>query len=54
MLRWDGYVMRRKKDDITKVIMLNNMEGIKRKRGRPKTRWMDYIEGDLKRLGVVN
>ena len=36
-LRWAGHVMRSEKD-ITKVIMLNKIGGIKRKRRRPKTR----------------
>ena len=42
--------------DITKVIMLNIIEGVKRKRDRPNKsmRCMDSIEEVLKRLGVVN
>ena len=34
--------------------MSNKTEGIRRKRIRPKTRWTDYIEGDLKTPGIVN
>ena len=33
--------------------MLNKIERIKRKRNGPKTIWMDGIEGDLKRPGVI-
>ena len=38
--------------DITKV-MLNKEEEIKRKKGRPKKRWMDCIEEVLKRLAMI-
>lgn len=34
--------------------MLNKLEGIKIKRRRPKTRWMNPTEGDWKKLRVVN
>ena len=33
--------------------MLNKEEEITRKRGRQNVGWMDCMEGDLKRLGVV-
>ena len=39
--------MRRDKDDITNVIMLKKIEGIKRRRGRPKRKEMDCMEEDL-------
>ena len=48
------HVTRRENDDITKLILLNKIEGIKRKRSRPKTGCTEWIEGGLKRLEVVN
>ena len=44
--------MRKEKADTVKVIII--IEGRKIKRIRSNIRWMDCIEVDLKRLGVVN
>jgi hypothetical protein len=38
---------------MTKKIMKTKMEG-KRKRGRPRKRWIDEVEEDLKILGKRN
>jgi cobyric acid synthase len=52
-LRWAGHVIRREHEKIIKGLMIVKLEG-KRKKGRPRMRWMDGVEKDLKNLGVVN
>jgi hypothetical protein len=45
--------MRGENEGIIKRLMIVKPEG-KRKRGRPKMRWMDGVEKDLRKLDVVN
>jgi hypothetical protein len=52
-MRWTGRVIRRENEDIIKRIMLVIPEG-KRKKGRPRMRWMNCVEKDLRNLFVVN
>jgi hypothetical protein len=47
-----GHVIRTE-NEIIKRIMLVKLQG-KRKKGRPRMRWMDGVEKDLRNLGVVN
>jgi hypothetical protein len=47
------HVIRREHEGIVKRIMLVKPEG-KRKKGRPRMRWMDGVEKDLRNLAVVN
>ena len=50
-LQWFGHVYRQEEDeDIRKVADLNI--GGRRKRGRPKQRWRDTIQSDLKKYGL--
>ena len=50
-LQWFGHVYRREEDeDIRKVADLK-VDG-RRKRGRPKQRWRDTIQSDLKKYGL--
>jgi hypothetical protein len=51
-LRWAGHVIRRENEEIIKRLMIVKPEG-KRKKGRPRMRWMDGVDG-LRNLGVVN
>jgi hypothetical protein len=55
-MRWAGHaghVTRRENEEIVKRLMIVKSEG-KRKKGRPKMRWMDCVKKDLRNLGVVN
>ena len=50
-LRWIGHVMRMEEDNATRRLTLLRPDG-GRRRGRPKLRWMDGVEEDLRKLGV--
>ncbi|KAL4132087.1 hypothetical protein QTP88_009302 [Uroleucon formosanum] len=50
-LRWLGYVMRREETSAVRVVMKMNVE-MKRGRGRPKKRWLENIENDVKAFGL--
>jgi hypothetical protein len=52
-LIWAGHGIRRENEEIIKRLTIVKLEG-KRKKGRPRMRWMDGVEKDLKNLGVVN
>jgi hypothetical protein len=52
-LRWAGYVIRRENEEIIKILMIVKLEG-KKKKGRPRMRWMDGVEKYLRNLGVVD
>ena len=50
-LRWYGHVKRREKDYLGKRMMEMAVAG-KRKRGRPRRRWMDLVREDMERIGA--
>jgi hypothetical protein len=52
-IRWLGHVERMSNDRMPKTILNAKMEG-DRKRGRPKKRWINDIEQDLRKLGIRN
>jgi hypothetical protein len=52
-LRRPGHVIRRENEEIIKRLIIVKPEG-KRKKGRPRMRWMDGMEKDLWNLAVVN
>ena len=50
-LNWYGHVMRRDGENIPRKVLRADIPG-KRKRGRPKTRWKDVCQQDLKSTGL--
>ena len=50
-LRWYGHVMRRDQEYAGRKIMEMELPG-KRKRGRPKRRFLDVVKEDMKEVGV--
>ena len=45
-LKWYGHVLRREDEYVSKRVMVIEVPG-KRRRGRPKRRWLDNIKNDL-------
>ena len=45
-LKWCGHVLRREDEYVGKSVMAMEVPG-KRRRGRPKRRWLDNIKNDL-------
>jgi hypothetical protein len=43
--------MGRDKTNAVRVVVKINIEG-KRRRGRPKNRWLDTIENDMRAIGI--
>src|SRR5436190_23604898 len=52
-IRWLGHVERLAEERTAKKIMNWKQDG-KKKRGRPKKRWLDEVEKDLEKLGIKN
>jgi hypothetical protein len=50
-LEWTGHVVRMSDDRTVKKVFVGKPDG-KRKAGRPRLRWLDCIEIDLKSMGV--
>ena len=50
-LRWYGHVMRRDKEYVGRKMMEMELPG-KRRRGRPKRRFLDVVKEDMKEVGV--
>ena len=50
-LRWYGHVKRREEDYVGKRLMEMAVLG-RRKRGRPRRRWMDLAREDMERVGA--
>ena len=50
-LRWYGHVMRRDQEYIGRKVMEMELLG-KRKRGRPKRRFLDVVKEDMEEVGA--
>ena len=50
-LRWFGHVVRR--DEEVEIKKVFELKIGRRKRGRPVKRWIDVVEEDMKKRGVV-
>jgi hypothetical protein len=50
-LEWLGHIIRMNEDRIVKKIFEENLEG-RRGRGRPRLRWLNDVEDDLRMVGV--
>lgn len=50
-LRWLGHVVRMGGERIAKKVLLGG-EGGKKKRGRPRKKWMDAVKEDLRQIGI--
>jgi hypothetical protein len=51
MIRWAGHVQRMPETRSVKKVFLGKPDG-RRRRGRPRKRWLDDLEEDLRKLGV--
>ena len=51
-LRWFGHVMRRDEEVEIRKVLEMKIEG-KGKKGRPMKRWIEVVEDDMRRRGVV-
>ena len=50
-IRWAGHVQRMSETRTAKKIFIGKLEG-RRRRGRPRKRWIDDVEEDLRKMGV--
>ena len=50
-LQWFGHIMRREEDHVCKRTMNMEVQGT-RKRGRPKMRWRDAVNRDMREKNV--
>ena len=52
-LRWEGHVVRMDENNLPKKILWTNPDG-QLWSGRPKSRWIDGVEKDTRKLGCIN
>ena len=50
-LKWYGHVIRREEHYVGRRAMVMPVQG-RRKRGRPKRRWLDKVKDDIKEKGL--
>ena len=51
MLRWYGHVMRRDQEYVGRKMMEMELPG-KRRRGRPKSKFVDVVKEDMREVGA--
>ncbi|PSN56106.1 hypothetical protein C0J52_10651 [Blattella germanica] len=51
-IRWAGHVQRISETGTAKKVFIGKLEG-RRRRGRPRKRWIDDVEEDLRKMGVT-
>ena len=51
ILKWYGHLIRMEDERLVKKVFESSVAG-RRKRGKPKQRWLDGVEGLLKRRGI--
>ena len=52
-LRWYGHVLSKEGEDTSNKLLDMQVQG-KRRRGRPKKRWLDNIRDDMKEYKIIN
>ena len=52
-LRWFGHVKRRDQDYVGRKTLKMVRPGRRRRRGRPKKRWMDCVNRDMRAIGTT-
>ena len=50
-MKWYGYVLRRSEEDVLMKAMVHEMDG-KLKHGRPRMKWREQVEGNMRRIGL--
>ena len=50
-MKWEGHVERMKEDRLPRMAYVHQERG-NRKRGRPRTRWRDCIERDMRKAAL--
>jgi hypothetical protein len=50
-ISWIGHVERMEDNRMPKRVMRENIY-TRRKRGRPKVRWLDVVQDDLREMGI--
>ena len=50
-MRWYGHVLRRLEENVLLKAMVHKVDG-KRKQGRPRMKWREQIEGNMRRIGL--
>ena len=50
-VKWYGHVLRRPEKDVLMKTMIHKVDR-KRKQNRPRMKWREHVEGNMKRIGL--
>ena len=50
-MKWYGHVLKRPEEYVLIKAMVHEADG-KRKQGRPRMKWREQVEGNMKRIGL--